>query len=136
VSDLDTERRILTEFATIAVVGLSSNPSKAAHAIPAAMQAAGYRVIPVNPNADEILGERAYPRLSDVPGPVEIVDVFRPAAEAPEIVREAAAVGARAVWLQLHLTSAEARELARAAGLLYVEDRWITKQHPAAPAAG
>jgi predicted CoA-binding protein len=124
----ETERRILTDYSTIAVVGLSRNPSKAAHAVPAAMQAAGYRVIPVNPGTDSVLGERCYPHLSDIPEPVEVVEVFRPAAEAPQIVRDAAAIGARAVWLQLHLRSEEARRLAEEAGLLYVEDRCMAVQ--------
>lgn len=128
VSNLDTERRILTDYGVIAVVGLSTNPSKAAHAIPAALQAAGYRVIPINPTAGTILGERAYPSLADVPEPVEVVEVFRPAAEAPDIARQAVAIGAKALWLQLHLHSPEARRIAEEAGLLYVEDRCMAVQ--------
>jgi predicted CoA-binding protein len=87
------------------------------------LQASGFRVIPVNPFADELLGERAYAALADVPEPVEVVLVFRPASEAPGIAREAAAIGARALWLQLGLRSDEARRVAEAAGMLYVDDR-------------
>jgi predicted CoA-binding protein len=116
-------RRILATFKTIAVVGLSRNPAKAAHAVPAALQSAGYRVIPVNPWADQILGERAYPSLAAVPDQIEIVEVFRPSSEARAIARQAVEVGAKAVWLQLGLRSSEAKAIAEQAGLLYVEDR-------------
>ena len=115
--------KILQDYDTIAVVGLSTDPAKAAHSVPAAMQSAGFRVIPVHPSADEILGERAYRSLSEIPEPVEIVEVFRPAPEAPAIAREAAAVGAKALWLQLGLASDEARAIAEGAGLQYVENR-------------
>lgn len=118
-------REILTRFGTIAVVGLSRDPAKAAHAVPAALQSAGYRVIPVNPSAERILGERAYPSLADVPEPVEIVNVFRPAGEAAAVAEQAVAAGARAFWLQLDLVSPEARAIAERSGLLYVEDRCI-----------
>jgi uncharacterized protein len=118
-------RRILEEFSTIAVVGLSSDPTKAAHSVPAAMQAYGWRVIPVNPHADTLLGEPVHRRLADIPEAIELVDVFRPAAEAPDVVRQAAEIGAKAVWLQLGIVSAEARRIAESHGLLYVEDRCI-----------
>ena len=117
--------RILEEFDTVTVVGLSSNPTKPSHSVPAAMQAFGWRVIPVNPHADELLGERVYRRLADVPAPVEFVNVFRPSSEAADVVRQAIEVGAAAVWLQLGIVSPQARELAEQAGLLYVEDRCI-----------
>jgi predicted CoA-binding protein len=117
--------RMLEQFDTIAVVGLSADPTKSAHSVPAAMQAFGWRVIPVNPHADELLGEKVYRRLADIPEPVEFVNVFRPAAEAPDVVRQAVEIGAKAVWLQLGITSPEARELAAEHGLLYVEDRCI-----------
>ncbi len=115
-------QEILEQSETIAVVGASANPAKAAHSVPAALQAAGFRIIPVNPTADEVLGERSYARLEDVPEPVDVVEVFRPAEEAPGIVRAAIAAGARAVWLQLGLRSEEARRLAEEAGIDYVED--------------
>jgi uncharacterized protein len=117
--------RMLEEFDTVVVVGLSSDPSKAAHSVPAAMQAFGWHVVPVNPHADELLGERVYRRLADIPGPVGLVNVFRPAADAPDVVRQAVEVGAKAVWLQLGIISAEARAIADASGVLYVEDRCI-----------
>ena len=120
---MDATERILREFRTIAVVGLSRDPSKAAHAIPARMQRAGFRVIPVNPSLDSVLGEKAYPSLRDVPEPVEVVLVFRPSAEAAAVAKEAVAIGAKALWLQQGIVSDEARRLAEAAGMLYVEDR-------------
>jgi predicted CoA-binding protein len=120
---MQVTERILREFRTIAVVGLSRDPSKAAHAIPARMQRAGFRVIPVNPFVAEILGEQAYPKLADVPFSVEVVLVFRPSADAAEIARQAVAIGAKALWLQQGIASNEAREIAEAGGLLYVEDR-------------
>ena len=120
---MDVSERILREFRTIAVVGLSRDPSKAAHAIPARMQRAGFRVIPVNPFIAEVLGEKAYPKLADVPFSVEVVLVFRPSAEAAAVASQAVAIGAKALWLQQGIFSAEARHIAEAAGLLYVEDR-------------
>src|SRR5947209_1817961 len=118
-------KRILTAFATITVVGLSSDPVKSAHSVPAAMQAYGWRVIPVNPHADRLLGERVYRTLAEVPEKVEFVNVFRPAADAADVARQAVAVGAKAVWLQLGIISTEAREIATSNGLIYVEDRCI-----------
>ena len=115
--------RLLTEFATITVVGLSSEPVKSAHSVPAAMQAYGWRVIPVNPHADRLLGEPVYRTLADVPEQVGLVNVFRPSAQAADVARQAVAVGAKALWLQLGIVSAEAREIAERNGLLYVEDR-------------
>ena len=117
--------RILEEFETFAVVGLSADPTKAAHSVPAAMRAYGWRMIPVNPHADRLLGEKVYRRLADIPDPVEVVNVFRPSAEAADVVRQAIEIGAKAVWLQLGIVSAEARRLAESAGLLYVEDRCL-----------
>jgi predicted CoA-binding protein len=118
-------KEMLTEFATITVVGLSTDPVKSAHSVPAAMQAYGWRIIPVNPHADELLGEKVYRRLAEVPPPVTVVNVFRPSAQAADVARQAVAAGAQALWLQLGITSAEAREIAESNGLLYVEDRCI-----------
>ena len=118
-------RRLLTEFPTITVVGLSADPVKSAHSVPAAMQTYGWRIIPVNPHADRLLGERAYRRLADIPEPVTFVNVFRPSEQASDIVQQAVEVGAKAVWLQLGIVSAQAREIAESNGLLYVEDRCI-----------
>ena len=120
---MDNTERILREFRSIAVVGLSRDPSKAAHAIPARLQSAGFRVIPVNPLADTLLGEKSYAKLADVPFSVEVVLVFRPSEEAAAVAKAAVAIGAKALWLQQGIVSAEARRLAEAAGMLYVEDR-------------
>jgi predicted CoA-binding protein len=117
--------RILRTYATITVVGASAAPAKAAHYVPAHMQHHGWHIIPVNPHADVILGERVYRVLSDVPGPVGLVNVFRPAAQTPDIARQAVAAGATALWLQLGIASREARAVAEDAGLLYVEDRCL-----------
>lgn len=121
---MDTPERILREFSTLAVVGASRDPHKSAHAIPASLKQAGYRIVPVNPFAgDELFGEKVYPTLREIPFPVEVVVVFRPSNDAPEIAREAVAVAARALWLQQGIVSTEARRIAENAGLLYVEDR-------------
>jgi uncharacterized protein len=122
---METTERILRQFRTIAVVGLSRDPSKVAHAIPARMQQAGFRVIPVNPAIDQVLGEKSYASLSELPEPAEIVLVFRPSEHAPAIAAEAVKCGAKALWLQQGITSDEARRTAESGGLLYVEDRCI-----------
>jgi predicted CoA-binding protein len=116
-------REVLEQAKTIAVVGFSTKPHKAAHRIPAQLKGRGYRVIPVHPYADEILGEPAYRVLADVPDAVDLVIVFRPSAEAGGVVRQAVEAGAPAVWLQLGITSAEGRRVAEEAGVAYVEDR-------------
>jgi predicted CoA-binding protein len=116
---------MLRDFDTIAVVGLSTDPTKAAHSVPAAMQAYGWNIIPVNPHADRLLGRPAYRRLADVPDDIDVVNVFRPSAEAADVAQQAVEVGAKALWLQLGIVSAEARRIATDAGLLYVEDRCI-----------
>jgi predicted CoA-binding protein len=126
VSAIDDDvRAILTGTRTWAVVGCSPDPGRDSHEIAALLQRSGYRVIPVNPNADEILGERAYASLADVPASegVEVVDVFRRSEQAGAHVDEAIAIGARAVWLQLGVIDAAAIERARAAGLRAVMDR-------------
>jgi len=121
----DELRTLLENSPTIAVVGTSTNPDKPAHHIPALLIDAGYTVIPVHPSATEILGRRAYPNLAGIPVPVDIVDVFRPAAEAPEIAEQAIAIGARTLWLQLGIASPEAARLAASAGLAFIEDLCI-----------
>jgi uncharacterized protein len=117
--------RILTSYDTITVVGASANAEKAAHSVPALMQHHGWCIIPVNPHATEIFGEKVYRTLADVAAQVGFVDVFRPPAQAPDIARQAVAVGATALWLQLGIASAEARAIAESAGLLYVENRCL-----------
>jgi predicted CoA-binding protein len=118
-------QRILTTYDTITVVGASSNSEKPAHYVPAHMQDFGWRIIPVNPTADQILGEPVFRTLADVPEQIGLVDVFRPSSATPDIARQAVAAGATALWLQLHITSAEARQIAEDAGLLYVENRCL-----------
>lgn len=126
VSDADAVvARILASFDTITVVGASAAAEKAAHSVPALMQRHGWRIIPVNPHAEEILGEKVYRTLADIPEQVGFVDVFRPPAQAADVARQAVAAGAAALWLQLGIASAEARAIAEGAGLLYVEDRCL-----------
>jgi predicted CoA-binding protein len=122
---VDETERLLRTYDTITVVGASRDPGKEAHAIPAQMQRRGWRIIPVNPYADVLFGEKAYPTLADVPEPLGLVNVFRPSADAADIVRQAIAAGATAVWLQLGIVSAQARALAEAAGIAYVENRCL-----------
>ncbi|GAB3797644.1 CoA-binding protein [Micromonospora zhanjiangensis] len=125
-------RQILAESAVIAVVGASRDPGKAAHSVPAQMQRHGWRIVPVNPVADELFGEPVYRSLADIPHPVDLVDVFRPAEDAVAVVREAIAIGAPAVWLQLGIVSPEARRLAEEAGIDYVENRCLVIERAAA----
>ena len=120
---MDDTRKVLSELSVVAVVGMSREPSKAAHSVPAGLKVAGFRVVPVNPEAKEILGEPAFPTLAAIPFPVELVLVFRPASFAPEIARQAVAIGAKALWLQQGIFSSEARRIAKEGGLQYVEDR-------------
>ena len=117
-----SSRDILESARTIAVVGASRDPGKAGGSVPAGLQRRGFRVIPINPYADTLFGEKVYRSLLDVPEKVDIVDVFRPSADAPAIARQAAAIGAKALWLQLDIRSDEARRIAEAAGMEYVED--------------
>lgn len=104
------------------MVGASRDPDKAGGSVPEGLQRRGFRIIPINPYAETLFGERVYRSLVDVPERIDLVDVFRPAADAPEIARQAVAVGARALWLQLDIRSEEARRIAEEAGLDYVEN--------------
>jgi predicted CoA-binding protein len=115
--------RFALERSTWAVVGCSPSPSRDSHRIAALLKRRGHRVIPVNPNCDEVLGERAYARLADIPVPVHVVDVFRRSEAAGAHVDEAIEIGAEAVWLQLGVIDEPAAERARAAGLRVVMDR-------------
>ena len=117
-----TSHEILQDAATIAVVGASRDPSKAGGSVPEGLQRRGYRIIPINPYADKLFGERVYRSLLEVPDKIDLVDVFRPAADAPGIARQAAAIGAKALWLQEDIRSEEARQIAEEAGMEYVED--------------
>ncbi len=122
----DTELRALLNGATtVAVVGASTNPDKTANHIPEVIVRAGYTMIPVHPTAKEILGQTAYRSLADIPVPIDIVDVFRPAAEAAGIAEQAVAVGAKAVWLQAGIASEDAGAVARRAGIAFVENLCI-----------
>lgn len=116
-------KEILEYAQTVAVVGASRDPMKSAGSVPLALQRHGFDVIPINPSADVLFGEHVYRSLAEVPRKVDVVEVFRPASEAPAIARQAVAIGARALWLQLGIRSPEARSIAVAAGLDYVEDR-------------
>jgi len=120
---VDDVRAVLTETRVWAVVGCSPDPNRDSHRIASMLQRRGYRVIPVNPMANEILGERCYPSLTAIPGPVEVVDVFRRASAAGTHVDEAIRIGARAVWMQLGVIDEAAAERGRAAGLRVVMDR-------------
>jgi hypothetical protein len=117
--------RLLRTYSVITVVGASADPAKAAHTVPARMQAHGWRIIAVNPTASEIFGARPFARLADIDEPIGLVNVFRPSAATPDIARQAVAAGARALWLQLGIASAQAREIATSAGLDYVENHCL-----------
>jgi len=125
----DVVAQILREAKTIAVVGLSSSPMRASHGVAEYLKNAGYRIIPVNPNETEVLGEKAYARLEDVPERLDIVDVFRRAEEVPAAAESAIRIGAKVLWMQLGIENAEAAERARAAGLVVVEDSCLMVEH-------
>jgi predicted CoA-binding protein len=129
INDNETIERILAECRTIAVVGLSSKPTRPSHGVAGYMQRAGYRIIPVNPNETEVLGENAYGSLAEVGEKIDLVDVFRRADEAGAAVDEAIAVGAKAVWLQEGVIDHEAAQRGVDAGLLVVMDRCWLKEH-------
>lgn len=119
-------KRILEEYKIIAVVGLSSNPYRPSNGVASFMQRKGYKVIPVNPNETEVLGETSYIKLSDVPEKIDLVNVFRRSEEAGSVVNEAIEIGAKAVWLQEGVIDEKAAKLAESAGLLVVMDRcWL-----------
>jgi predicted CoA-binding protein len=126
---VDPILEILTTYKTIAVVGLSSNPARPSYGVTEYMQSARYKIIPVNPNETEVLGEESYPRLEDVPEKIEIVDVFRRAEDVPPVAESAIKIGARVLWMQLGIANEEAAERARAAGLIVVEDACILVEH-------
>lgn len=122
-------KSILEESKTVAVIGLSPREERDSHRVAKYLQSQGYRIIPVNPNADEILGERSYPDLASVPDPIDVVDVFRRSEAVPEIVEEAIQVGARTVWMQEGVIHEEAASRAREAGLQVVMDRCMMIEH-------
>lgn len=123
-----TLRALLTPGRTIAVVGLSPRPDRPSHRVARAMQGLGFRIVPVRPAVDEILGEKAWPTLTDVPFPVDIVDVFRAAEHVPAIVDAALAVHSGAIWIQEGIIAEAAAQKARRAGMIVVMDRCILKE--------
>jgi predicted CoA-binding protein len=129
ITDEDELRQLYGEIKTIAVVGASGNEHKAAHTVPRYLKREGYRVIPVNPRGGEILGEKAYERLADVPEPIDVVDVFRPSEETPGVAKDAVAAGAKVLWLQEGISSDEAERIASEGGLRVVMDRCMGMTH-------
>src|SRR5467141_5098492 len=125
----DAILELLKNYKTIAVVGLSSNPMRPSYDVTEYMQAAGYRIIPVNPNERKVLGEKSYARLEDVPEKIDIVSVFRRAEDVPPVVESAVRIGAKVVWMQSGIENEEAAEKARAAGLVVIEDACILVEH-------
>ncbi|HTG69964.1 MAG TPA: CoA-binding protein [Candidatus Udaeobacter sp.] len=116
---------ILEKSTTVAVVGLSDNPERVSYMVSEAMQAKGYTIIPVNPNAETILGQKSYASLKDIPVPVDIVNVFRRSEHTPPVAEEAVAIGAKTFWLQLGIANEEAAAIAAAGGLEVIMDRCI-----------
>ena len=129
MDDISTLRRILRDHRTIAVVGLSANWYRPSFFAAKYMQEHGYRVIPVNPQYESVLGEKCYKSLRDIPGKVDIVDCFRRAEEIPALAEDAIAIGAKVLWMQLGVTNAAARAKAEAAGLQVVENRCVKIEH-------
>jgi hypothetical protein len=127
--DNDQLKQILLSTKIIASVGLSSNLEKESYSIAAYLQEQGYRVIPVNPTATEILGEKAYPDLSSVHEKIDVVQVFRRSEDVPPVVDEAIQVGAKAVWMQVGIENEEAAQKARAAGLQVVMNACMRVVH-------
>ena len=125
----DLVHKLLENSRTIAVVGLSSNRSRASYGVAQYLQSAGYRIIPVNPNVKEVLGEKAVARLEDIREPVDIVNVFRRSDHVPGVVDSAIRIGAKAVWMQEGVVHAQAAERAREAGLFVAMDSCILKEH-------
>ena len=122
MSDID---KVLESCKTVAIVGLSPRPERDSNGVAAYIQEKGYRIIPVNPSASEILGEKCYPNLASIPEPVDVVDIFRRSEEVPTIVADAIKIGARAVWMQKGVVSEEGASAAREAGLIVVMDECI-----------
>ena len=127
--DISTLRRILRDYRTIAVVGLSAEWHRPSYFAAKYMQQHGYRIVPVNPRYDEILGERCYKTLEEIPFPVDIVDVFRRTADVPPIAASAIAIGAKCLWQQIGVVNTEAAAAAAAAGLDVVMDRCVKIEH-------
>jgi uncharacterized protein len=129
INGKETIARILDECRTIAVVGLSSDPTRPSTGVASYMRRQGYKVIPVNPNETEVFGDKAYRSLAEVPEQIDLVNVFRRSSEAGSAVEQAIAVGAKAVWLQEGVIDNAAAQRPLDAGLLVVMDRWWLKEH-------
>ena len=127
--DAEARCALLKKVRTIAVVGLSPNAVRPSHGVSRAMQQFGFRVIPVHPAAREILGEKVYPALKDIPGPVDLVDVFRSAEFIDGVVDECLALGLKAIWIQEGIVNEPAAERARAGGMTVVMDRCIYRDY-------
>ncbi len=125
----ETIRHLLHFSENVAVVGLSDKPQRASNFVGSYLKSEGFRVIPINPMKEEILGEKSYPDLKSAPGPIDIVDIFRKPQDCYDIVKEAIEVGAKAVWMQLTIVNRDAAELARENGLEVVMDRCIKMEH-------
>jgi len=125
----DDEIREILSMKRVAVVGMSKNPAKAAHEVPKYLIEQGYDVIPVNPTADEVLGRRCYKSLRDVPGNIDIVDIFRPSEDVPPIVEDAIAKGAKVVWMQLGISNDAAAKQATEHGIRAVYNRCMLQEH-------
>ncbi len=122
-------RQLLETSKTVAVVGLSDKPDRDSYRVAEYLQGHGYRIIPVNPTVDEVLGEKSYPSVSAIPEPVDVVDIFRRPDAVGPVVEDAIAAGAKAVWMQLGIVNEEAAEAAEAAGLQVVMDRCMKIEH-------
>ena len=125
----DTIRHVLAQSRSIAMVGLSTNRQKASYFVATYLQSQGFRIIPVHPKARAIIGEKAYPTLTDIEGPVDLVNIFRPPHECPTYARQAAQIGAKALWLQLRIVSEEAGSIAEEAGLTVIMDRCVKMEY-------
>ena len=128
LGERETIQKILTESHTVAVVGLSSNPERPSHEVAQYLQKRGYRIIPVNPNVSEVLGEQSYPDLLSIQQPVDVVDIFRRPEAVPVIVEQAIEIGAKAIWMQKGVRNQEAAEQAQTSGLLTVMDRCLMEE--------
>ena len=120
---------IVKEATTIAVVGASNDPEKYSHEVASYLMEQGYRIIPVNPSEGEVLGERAYDTVDQIPEQVDVVDVFLPPEKTPKIAEDAVQAGAKALWLQEGIENEQTRQIAEEGGLAYVEDRCMKKTH-------
>ena len=129
ITDPARLREILLSSKTIAIVGLSSNPEKDSNNIARYLKDQSYRIIPVNPTASEILGERSYPNLTSIPEPVDVVQIFRRSEDVPPIIDEAIAIGAKVVWMQEGIVNVAAAQTATDAGLRVVMDRCMRSDH-------